>query len=329
MSHVSPIHNTNVVKRRKIRRTKINRCKSTIDTSAYYSKKILYTIFDPYIINILKGIRGIIFDSSLIYTIQSFIIIFLAIDLIFFPKIKSIEIKSPVFITGCARSGTTYTHRILTTPAPNKRISNSIEDSPYVVHALWEILCPSITLKYAMYHIVNIFDKIIGYFIGHNILQGAYDYKLNSEAAEEGLFGMHCMAGDFWVEFMPVGFWFDIMTKYIGIGVKEHWRYHVVLLKSLLQRQIYWSGKTQIVAKSPSLCWFLDEILDVFPDCKILLLVRDPYDMICSNLSLFNEAWNTLYGDKYMNKRINLGNIDDIWLTSFKALIWRRSEQSK
>ena len=123
------------------------------------------------------------------------------------------------------------------------------------------------------------------------------------------------------------------MTKYVGaarIGDdNKHWRHHVVLLKSLLQRQIYWSGKQQIVAKSPSLCWFLQDVIETFPDCKILLLVRDPYDMICSNLSLLNATWVNLYGDRYMNKRINKTNNDNIWLTAFKSVIWRRAEQSK
>lgn len=367
------------------RSPRVNRCKSTIDTSTYYSKKAILTIIDPYLINILlfiiiflpiligsiisfpfyliackaiinsftfclkqhilifksnyrlKGVRGVIFDSILIYGWQSFMIIFLSIDLLLFPKIKTIKIKSPVFITGCARSGTTFTHRILTTPPPSNDKTldsdnnyNLIEKSPFVIHALWEILCPSLTLKYFMYNIISLIDKLMSFCIGYNKLNGAYDYKLNSEAAEEGLFGMHCMAGDFWVEFLPVGFWFDIITKYIGINNNNHWRNgHVLLLKSLLQRQIYWSGKQQIVAKSPSLCWFLQDIIEEFPDAKILLLIRDPYDMICSNLSLFHDTWTNLYGDKYMKKYINKTNNDDIWLTAFKSIIWRRSIQSQ
>ena len=102
----------------------------------------------------------------------------------------------------------------------------------------------------------------------------------------------------------------------------------MVLLKQLFQRQIFWSGKTQIIAKSPSLCWFLKDVMDGFPDCKILLIQRDPYEMICSNLSLFKQTWKTLYGNKYMNAVININNGDDIWLTALKSVIWRRSEQS-
>ena len=368
------------------RSPRLNRCKSTIDTSTYYSKQAILTIIDPYLINILlfiiiclpiligsiisfpfyliackviinsytfclkqhiliiksnyrlKGIRGVIFDSILIYGWQSFMIIFLSIDLLLFPQISKIKIKSPVFITGCPRSGTTFTHRIITTPPFSSSSSSSssninlIEKSPFVIHALWEILCPSLTLKYFIYNIINVIDGFIEKCLGSkgDILSGAYDYKLNSEAAEEGLLGMHCMAGDFWSEFLPVGFWFDIITKYIGLNNKNHWKNnHIVLLKSLLQRQIFWSGKQQIVAKSPSLCWFLQDIIDIFPDSKILLLIRDPYHMICSNLSLFNQTWNNLYGDKYMKRLINKTNNDNIWLTAYKSLIWRRSQQSQ
>lgn len=337
------------------RRTRPNRCKNTMDVSSYYSKKVLWTIIDPYLVNTLafiiiflpilligiivfpfyvlscktiinsytfclkqhrliiisnyrlKGIRGVLVDSALLYAFQSFSIIFLALDTLIFPEISSVEIKSPIFITGCPRSGTTFSHRILTTPPPEHRVSsNIIEDSPFVIHALWEILFPSLTIKCMIYHIVAWMDVILDKFGTNNQLEGAYDLKLNSEAAEEGLIGMHIMAGDFWSEFLAVGFFFCDISRYLGmvhafdpligcfqcsycfgagIGVKEHWKqHHIVLLRALLQRQIYWSGKTQVVAKSPSLSWFLDDVISEFPDCKILLMVRDPYDMIRSTV---------------------------------------------
>lgn len=47
------------------------------------------------------------------------------------------------------------------------------------------------------------------------------------------------------------------------------------------------------------------------------------------NLSLFHNAWETLYGDKWMHQRMHLNNGDDIWMTAYKSVIWRRSEQWK
>merc|ERR1719464_524566 len=171
----------------------------------------------------------------------------LALDLVLFPDIQRVRLKSPVFITGCPRSGTTFTHRVLTTPPPAQRVSrNLIEDSPFVIHALWEILCPALCLKYCVYPVIHLIDKLVGAVWGYDQLKGAYDLSLNGEAAEEGLFGMHICAGDFWSEFLPVGFWFDLSSRYRGNGLNG--RVHVRFLKSLLQRQVFWSGKEQIVA---------------------------------------------------------------------------------
>ena len=64
----------------------------------------------------LKGVRGIVLDSALPYAFHSFMLMCLALDVLLFPGIKHIRIESPVFIAGCPRSGTTFLHRVLTTP---------------------------------------------------------------------------------------------------------------------------------------------------------------------------------------------------------------------
>ena len=61
---------------------------------------------------------------------------FLILDPIFFPRLRSLSIKDPVFIVGNARSGTTLFHRLL------------CEDRErFAYFRMWELLFPSLIQK--------------------------------------------------------------------------------------------------------------------------------------------------------------------------------------
>lgn len=52
----------------------------------------------------------------------------------------------------------------------------------------------------------------------------------------------------------------------------------------------------QLVLKCPEHLWFLDPLLDTFPDACIVWTHRDPFDTIASYCSLMSLQWRTLYG---------------------------------
>ncbi len=53
----------------------------------------------------------------------------------------------------------------------------------------------------------------------------------------------------------------------------------------------------QLVLKCPEHLWFLDALLDVFPDACVVWTHRDPYETIGSYCSLMSLQWRTLYGE--------------------------------
>ncbi|ETO16327.1 hypothetical protein RFI_21022, partial [Reticulomyxa filosa] len=113
-----------------------------------------------------------------------------------------------------------------------------------------------------------------------------------------------------------------------SIDKYSEWKYQCIFLKHMLRRQIYYKQQIakqhnvtniRVIAKSPSMTWCLPVVREYFQDCKIILVVRDPKEMLCRNLSLMHKSWRTLYGNDLMKK---------LWSAAARNVIWRRYEQS-
>lgn len=70
----------------------------------------------------------------------------------------------------------------------------------------------------------------------------------------------------------------------------------------------------QLVLKCPEHLWFLDALLEVFPDACVIWTHRDPHDTLASYCSLMSLQWRTLYGHidrralgAFMERRLLVG----------------------
>lgn len=86
----------------------------------------------------------------------------------------------------------------------------------------------------------------------------------------------------------------------------EYKRYLQVMLSS--------APAEQLVLKCPEHLWFLDSLLDVFPDACVVWTHRDPFDTLASYSSLISLQWRTLYGHidrpklgAYMQRHLRTG----------------------
>ncbi|MFT6142182.1 MAG: hypothetical protein ACJATT_000577 [Myxococcota bacterium] len=66
--------------------------------------------------------------------------------------------------------------------------------------------------------------------------------------------------------------------------------------KQYLQALLHQRPTQNLVLKCPEHLWFLDELLETFPDAAIVWSHRDPYKSIASYCSLISLQWRTLYG---------------------------------
>jgi hypothetical protein len=66
--------------------------------------------------------------------------------------------------------------------------------------------------------------------------------------------------------------------------------------RTFLQIQLDRQPARQLVLKCPEHLWFLDALLDVFPDACVVWTHRDPFETLGSYCSLMSLQWRTLYG---------------------------------
>ncbi|QYO67174.1 sulfotransferase family protein [Leptolyngbya sp. 7M] len=70
----------------------------------------------------------------------------------------------------------------------------------------------------------------------------------------------------------------------------------VKFFKACLQRQILYTGKSQIIAKPNYSIHRIKTLMEEFPDAKFVYLVRSPYETIPSHLSLHRNIFDNQWG---------------------------------
>jgi omega-hydroxy-beta-dihydromenaquinone-9 sulfotransferase len=210
-----------------------------------------------------------------------------ALDPIVFPALRHKEIRTPVFVVGHARSGTTYLHRMM---ANDPRAS-------YVL--LWEMFFPSLIEKKVLRAALR-WDRRFGGRLRTRV--DALDARLFSSSNavhESGLFApeedeflltMSCASG-FWVVQYP---YVDDLDFYY---VDDRWpprkrRRVMTFYRECVRRQLLLNDGSMHLSKAPIHCGRVASLIEVFPDARFVVPVRNPYETIPSFLKLMQFAWS-------------------------------------
>ncbi len=202
----------------------------------------------------------------------------LVLDNLLFPGYRKVQVKNPVFIIGHPRSGTTLLHKLLT---------NSEEG---VTFKAWHLFAPSITMRFLVRPLYWLQMKrnrgvLAPRRVGHEI-------SLDKVEEEEFLF-VHNTDTQFLLTRTPLAFddrEYPELRRF-DEQPASHRLKSARIFKRLLQRQIYMTGKTQVVAQMHFSTYRVKTLMEVFPDAKFVYLVRSPLEAIPSHLSL---VWNSL-----------------------------------
>ena len=195
---------------------------------------------------------------------------FMRMDSIFYPQLKDVEIKNPVFIMGHPRSGTTFFQ---------KRVHESGKVSMFTT---WEIALPSILQRKLFGPIVQLF-KMFEMRVLRPARKG-HEVRIDGVEEDEGIF-LHRLDSEMVTVFCP---WLLIDEEYRDLGMRLGWndksqnRNSLIFYRETLRRQIFHSGKKQVVAKFNPSILRLENILKVFPDARIVYIVRSPKDTLRS-----------------------------------------------
>ncbi len=271
---------------------------SFLDASVFYSRTQTHLKL-VYLLCIKKfSIRN--FAIGFLYAIIIGIIVplvnivFRLLDEIIFPNYKKIDIKQPVFIISNPRSGTTFLHRLM-----------CMDEERFVYNLLYHTIIPSIIF----FRIIDFFgsiDEKIGRpmrkfvdFVDSKMFGAWEDIHATSFNKSEEDEGLHFVSGispsiglitPYLSEFKELYLPDKLKSKEVE-NVKKYY-------KASIQRWMYALGADKVfLCKTVMSTGRLEILRNIFPDVKIVFLVRNPYEAIPSFTSMFAEPWKTLYPD--------------------------------
>ncbi|MEC8194637.1 MAG: sulfotransferase [Myxococcota bacterium] len=196
------------------------------------------------------------------------------------PHVHETKIERPVFILGFPRTGTTLLQNLLALD-PDRRAL------PF-----WEILNPvpfdDDPARDAALRIKAANAKLrIAYWV---MPEMAEVHEIRAESLEECwpllACGFTVIAWDMGSGWRSYGKWL------LEHDMRSSYREYKQCLQVMTQRE----PGSGFVLKCPDHLWFVDSLVDVFPDAAVVWTHRDPVDSIASYCSLISLNWRLMYG---------------------------------
>lgn len=221
---------------------------------------------------LLAGITVLIAPLFVVFTR-----ITLLMDYLFYPELWDLPVRSPVFIVGHPRSGTSFLQRQI------------YATDQAAMFTTWELLFPSLVVRKAMRPLITGLQ-----FLGVDVLQGAqsgHRIRLDDVEEEEALF-LHRLDSEIVHILCP---WLLLDAEIADDGFRLGWTdlsdsdRSIRLLHEFLKRQIWHTGHPQIIVKLNPSIFRLRSMLQTFPDAKLIYIIRKPQKSIRSFLSLQNR----------------------------------------
>lgn len=199
------------------------------------------------------------------------------------PELLEIPIERPLFIVGFPRTGTTLLQNLLSA-APGCRALS-----------FWELITP------APVHPDPVEDKRLRVAKARRVLKLAkfvapeipFVHDVHAETKEED-----------WYLFENT---FAVMNFDLASGLSRYGDWLLLQdmappyseYKQYLQLMAHWQPTPQFVLKCPEHLWFLDALLEVFPDACIVWPHRDPVTCVASYSSMISLTRRAWYGRIY------------------------------
>ena len=218
--------------------------------------------------------------------------LFLALDYIFFPGFKKIQIKNPVFIVAAPRSGTTFLYHSL---CNNKEA--------FTFFKLWEIVfAPSIIQKY-FYLFIFYLDRLIGSPIKKIIL--FIEQLLIGRISKIHLIGLDLPEEDeaillwnlstiYLNFFYSDSHFFDNLFEFDEMKDSKKKKQILNFYKKCILRHNFVFNRNsdkQFLSKNPALMSKVESLKVIFPDAKILNINRCISKTIPSTLELNHNLY--------------------------------------
>lgn len=244
----------------------------------------------------------------IIFLLGTLLFVFRLLDEILFFNYRKTTIKEPVFIISNPRSGTTYLHRLMT-----------LDEERYNYTLLYHTVFTSVTLI-KLFQFLSKVDQKIGKPLTR--LVNAFESLLFSGWKNIHPTGFRQSEEDEGMYILPllssavclICPYMDELS-YLTIPDRlpaRHRRRLKAYYKSSMKRFAYATGKQKtILSKNVNSIGRMKTVLEVFPDAKVVYLIRDPKKAVPSFISMFSVTWKLHSPDiKEKDKQFEaLGNV--------------------
>jgi len=222
------------------------------------------------------------------------------LDGILFPGLWKTEIRTPVFVVGHARSGTTLVHRLM-----------SEDEGRFSAFVLYELYFPSLLQKKLIRFFAGVDRRYLGGVLekrvrawedGHYAAMREVHKMGLTEAEEDDIVLYYSCASGFWITKMP--YMGDLDFYYVDRFPERKRRRLMRFYKDCVRRQLHLNGGDKIhLSKNPIFAGRVASLIETFPDARIVVPLRNPYETLPSLLKLMRSGWKSLGWDEERQER--------------------------
>jgi len=217
------------------------------------------------------------------------------LDGLLFPGLWKTAIRTPVFVVGHARSGTTLIHRLL-----------GQDTGRFSVFLLYELYFPSLLQKKAIRAVAALDRRYLGGALERRVqvwearhyaaVRRVHQMGL-TEAEEDDIVLYYSCASGFWITKLP--YMGDLDFYHVDDWPERKRRRVMRFYRHCVRRQLYLNGGDRIhLSKNPLFAGRVRALIETFPDACIVVPMRNPNETIPSLLKLMQGSWKRLGWDR-------------------------------
>ena len=224
------------------------------------------------------------------------------LDYMLFPGLRTVEVRTPVFMVGHARSGTTLLHRLM-----NK------DGERFSAFLFYELFFPSLLQKKVIRFLARCDRRFLGGWFERKVkawedrkyaaTRQMHYISLTAPEEDDFIYTYSCASG-FWITMLPYMGLLDFY--YVDQYPPDKRRRHMNFYKECVKRQLYLNGTEKIhLSKNPTFSGRVESLIETFPDARIVVLMRNPNETIPSLLKMMKINWS-LWSDTEMARSLQV-----------------------
>lgn len=209
-----------------------------------------------------------------------------ALDPLLFPALRRTEVLEPTFCIGHARSGTTYLHRLMA------------EDPQFSYALMYELFFPSLLQKKLLRLMFRI-DSATGGRVRRRLDQlEERAFAPTDDIHKTGFFVPEeddalltwSLSSGFWIVAFP--YMGELDFYHVDRWPARKRQRMMSFYKECVRRQLALNGGGTHLSKNPTFCGRVETLIETFPDARIVVPMRNPYETIPSLLKLMKTEWS-------------------------------------